>query len=79
MKPPDEDERRPGRGGAHKINPGEKISLAVNASSARTVRVLGEYGYADWVIEGVLRMNRMRADGVKWEIRPIEYPKHEAA
>ena len=63
----------------HKINPGEKISLAVNDSAARTARVLREFGYSEWVIQNVLRMNRMRADGVKWEIRPIEYPKCEAA
>jgi hypothetical protein len=64
MRPPDEDERRPGRGGAHKINPGEKISLGADLTAARTVRVLSEYGYPEWVIEGVCRWNRMRADGV---------------
>jgi hypothetical protein len=31
--------------------------------------------YPEWVRAGVRRWNRMRAAGVKWEIRPIVYPK----
>ena len=34
--------------------------------------------YPEWVREGVRRWNRMRADGVKWKIRPIVYPKPDA-
>jgi len=73
----DEDQRRPGRGGADKIDPGARSTLGADPTAARTVRVLRECGYPGWVIEGVLRLNRMREAGVKWEIRPIVYPKRD--
>jgi hypothetical protein len=59
----------------YKINPDEKISLDADLSAARTRRVLTEYGYPDWVIEGVITWNRMREAGVKWEPEPIRYPR----
>jgi hypothetical protein len=31
--------------------------------------LLRSYGYEEWVIAGVRRWNRMRADGVKWPRR----------
>jgi hypothetical protein len=73
--PPDEEECRPHvESGTHKIDPGEKIISALESSEDRT-RVLREHGYSLSVIEGVIRWNRMRAAGVRWEPEPIRYPK----
>jgi hypothetical protein len=72
---PDEEKSRPGEAAIPKIDPGAEIRIFdVESSEDRTRRVLRQYGYSDSVIEGVIRWNRMRAAGVKWEPEPIRYP-----